>query len=113
MTNPTVARCTAPGCVTLTTRDRCALHLVQTEAVPEQQPPPRTCLLRRSGEPWKHCRPSGTEGLTMYDNNDKRLRGRKAQERRKRWFTRNPPCVTCEGKGRKACVPQTCRSGER
>jgi hypothetical protein len=49
----------------------------------------------------------------MYDNNDKRLRGRKAQERRKRWFTRNPPCVTCEGKGRKACVPQTCRSGER
>ncbi len=36
----------------------------------------------------------------MAHSTDKRLRGRKLQDRRRRWFDLNPLCVRCQAKGR-------------
>ena len=42
----------------------------------------------------------GASSPIMAHSNDKRLRGRKLQDRRSRWFSAYPLCVHCEKRGR-------------
>jgi ribosomal protein L44E len=48
-----VRRCSAPDCQRFTTHERCALHRVQAEAVPEHQPHTEraSCAFLASPEP--------------------------------------------------------------